>query len=183
MPNQTRTASFSAVLATHIASFPTVLAAALSLAAGVSAFPQPPAPAKSPVPAVTYSEVPARTKGDSLEVRVRIVVPKGWHIQSDAPLDEFLIPTTVTATGDGLRFGKPVFPKAKVKPFEALGGDVAVFEDTVLVRMPAWRKAAAADAKATARAVEKAAVSVRYQACDDTQCLPPKTITARYVGR
>lgn len=158
-----------------------VLLVALGFATMFPAVPAA-AAAKGSDPVVTYAEVPGRTRGDSLELRVRIVVPKGWHIQSNAPLDDFLIPTTVTATGEGLRFGAPVFPKARIMPFEILGGDVAVFEDTVDVRVPAWRKAAAADAPGTRRALQKAAVRVRYQACDDTQCLPPKEVEAKYVG-
>jgi hypothetical protein len=29
--------------------------------------------------------------------------------------------------------------------------------------------------------LEKATVTVRYQSCNDSQCLPPKTIPARFI--
>jgi len=127
-----------------------------------------------PVPVATYRA--EGVKGDSAAVRVRVIIPEGWHIQSDAPLDDFLIPTEVTATGKDVAFGKPVFPKPSLKELAALGGQVALFEDTLDVRIPA-KVRRSGDA---AKALEGAKVSVRYQACNDSQCLPPRTIEAKF---
>jgi hypothetical protein len=135
------------------------------------------------VPVATFRADPAEFRGDSTTLRVRIMIPPGWHIQSDAPLDDFLIPTEVKAAAEGLRFGKPVFPRALTKDLPALGGKVALFEDTIEVRLPVKREAKAgtsADAKAMLR---NAAVTVRYQSCNDSQCLPPRTIPAKYWDR
>jgi hypothetical protein len=111
---------------------------------------------------------------------VRVIIPKGWHIQSDAPLDEFLIPTEVKASAEGLRFGKPAFPKPLLKDFPALGGKVALFEDTVDVRVSVRAVKRKTDSKVLSSALEKAAVALRYQACNDSQCLPPKEIKATF---
>lgn len=135
----------------------------------------------SPVPTATFRAAPGGFRGDSATVRVRVIIPKGWHIQSDAPLDEFLIPTELKASGEGLRFGKALFPKPLVKDFPALGGKVALFEDTVDVRVSARAAKAGMGAKALLAALEKSVVTLRYQACNDSQCLPPKEITAAFV--
>lgn len=139
------------------------------------------ASSKTPVPEVTYQLAAKDVKGDSAVVRVLAVIPKGWHIQSDKPLDEFLIPTELKAEGAGLRFGKPVFPKPHLKEFPALGGRVALFEDTVAVTLVARAAKGKLDAKGFATALEKSAITLRYQACNDSQCLPPKTVAARFV--
>jgi hypothetical protein len=139
------------------------------------------AQAASPVPVVTFKADPGGFKGDSTVVRVRVIIPKGWHIQSDAPLDEFLIATEVRGMGEGLRFGKPVFPKPLLKDFPALGGKVALFEDTVDVRLPARALKAKTSKKTLASAIEKSVVTLRYQACNDSQCLPPKEVKATFV--
>lgn len=133
----------------------------------------------APAPKATFRVDPAGFKGDSTQLRVRVSIPEGWHIQSDAPLDEFLIPTTVNAKAADVSFGKAVFPKAKIENIEALGGKVAVFEGEIEIKVPAKRSRA----KATAKTLEGAEVSVRYQACNNAQCLPPKELKATYAGK
>jgi thiol:disulfide interchange protein DsbD len=129
-----------------------------------------------PVPLATFRAEPPGFRGDSATVRVRVVIPDGWHLQSNTPLDDFLIPTEIKTSGEGLVFGAPVFPKAKLKDLEALGGKVALFEDTLVVRVPV-RARRGGDA---GKALAGAAVTLRYQACNDSQCLPPKVITAKF---
>jgi hypothetical protein len=132
--------------------------------------------AANPAPTATFRYVPASFKGDSTRMVVKVVIPKGWHIQSNAPLDEFLIPTELKTEGEGLGFGKPVFPKPVLEDFPALGGKVALFAGTVEIKVPVGRKSG----KVTEEALEKAKAVLRYQACNDSQCLPPKEITAKY---
>lgn len=135
----------------------------------------------SPVPEVTYRILPRDIRGDSVTVRVRAVIPPGWHIQSNAPLDEFLIPTELKPSGNGLRFGKPVFPPAEIKAFPALGGDVALFSDTIDITVTARAAKGKGGAQAVAAALARAEIALRYQACNDTQCLAPRTVNAKRV--
>ena len=133
--------------------------------------------AATPAPTASFRYVPTSFKGDSTRMVVKVTIPKGWHIQSNAPLDEFLIATELKTEGEGLSFGKAVFPKPILEDFPALGGKVALFAGTIEVKVPVARK----NAKVTKDALETAKVVLRYQACNDSQCLPPKEITARYV--
>lgn len=137
---------------------------------------------KSSVPTVTWRVDPKEIKGDSAVVRVRAVIPRGWHIQSNAPLDEFLIPTELKASGEGVRFGKAVFPRPLLKDFPALGGKVALFEDTVDIAVTARGAKGKPDAKALTAALENSKIGLRYQACNDSQCLPPKEVAAKRVN-
>jgi hypothetical protein len=139
------------------------------------------ASSKTPVPEVTYRVSAADVKGDSAIVRVKAVIPKGWHIQSNAPLDEFLIPTELKTTGEGLRFGKASFPKPLLKDFPALGGKVALFEDTVNITVAARAAKGKMDAKAFTNTLAKSSIVLRYQACNDSQCLPPKDVVGKFV--
>jgi hypothetical protein len=136
---------------------------------------------KSSVPDVTFRVAAKDVKGDSAKVRVRAIVPKGWHIQSNAPLDEFLIPTELKTSGEGVNFGKSVFPKPLMKDFPALGGKVALFEDTIHIVVAAKSAKPKTDAKTLTAALEKSVLVLRYQACNDSQCLPPKEVKATFV--
>src|SRR6187402_2393332 len=104
------------------------LLAVLSLASAVFA--------ATPAPTASFRYAPASFKGDSTRMVVKVSIPKGWHIQSNAPLDEFLIPTELKAEGEGLSFGKPGFPKPLLEDFPALGGKVALFAGTIDIKVP-----------------------------------------------
>jgi hypothetical protein len=136
------------------------------------------AAASQPAPKATFRFDPAGFKGDSTRLVLRVEVPAGWHIQAAAPLDSFLIPTTVKASHPQAVFGKPVFPKPVEEDFPALGGKVLLLKGTFDVRVPAKRKSP----KVTIEELGDARVVLRYQACNNSQCLPPKEIVARYAG-
>ena len=132
--------------------------------------------AASPAPTATFRFSPEGFKGDSTRMIVKVNIPKGWHIQSNAPMDEFLIPTVLKVENEELKFGKSVFPKPIIEDFPALGGKVALFEGNIEVKVPVVRK----NAKVTAETFGDTRVAVRYQACNNSQCLPPKEITAKF---
>jgi thiol:disulfide interchange protein DsbD len=139
--------------------------------------------AASPAPTASFRYHPETFKGDTTRLVVKVAIPKGWHIQSDAPLDEFLIPTELKAEGEGLKFGKAVYPKPILEEFPALGGNVALFAGNIEIKVPVTRITAKNGVKVKPEALEAAKVTLRYQACNESQCLPPKEITARFEAK
>ena len=115
-------------------------------------------PEQVTVPAAKASEVP-------LHFRIR----QGLHINSHAPKDDFLIPTTFSipaASGvrlegatypAGTDFTLPLDPKNKLSVYTG--------EFIINARIVAARGNHLVEAK------------LRYQACDNNACMPPKTIT------
>lgn len=107
----------------------------------------------------------------SREATVRVVIAPGWHINAHEPDDEFLIPTTLTLEPPGgvsigaIRYPEPV---SRVLPFSA-GKPMLLYEGEV--RIVAVLTGAEASPASPLRG------KLRYQACDDERCLPPRTIT------
>lgn len=128
----------------------------------------------APRPKVKFHFEPDGFKGDSTRLVLHVSLTYGWHIQSNAPLDSFLIPTTVHAEGVGLAFGPPVFPQPVEKNYPALGGKVALFQGDFDIDVPVKRSGP----KIKAAALKTVKVKLGYQACNDTQCLPPFTVEA-----
>jgi hypothetical protein len=91
------------------------------------------------------------------------------HINSHAPREEELIPTTLSIPeGSGVRLDGAVYPTGTeftlpLDPKEKLS--VYTGEFTIQARMVA----AAGDHLVEAK--------LRYQACDNNACMPPRTIT------
>lgn len=111
-------------------------------------------------------------KGSAADLTFEAVVAAGWHVNSHQPTQKFLVPTTLTLTvPPTVTAGEVGYPKAKAKTF-AFAGDVEllVYEGTVplhtTVHVPA-------DFAADALSIDAV---LRYQACDDTTCLPPASV-------
>ncbi len=139
------------------------------------------------VPKVTFSYLaapdhPAQTKAkpgaDSLTLNVRVELQDGWHINSETPLDSFLVPTTLEIHSEGIIFGKPRFPQPMVQHNKVMG-DLSLYTGTFNVQVPAKRskKSAPATSPAPAVPIGRTRVTLSYQACNNSMCLPPKSIT------
>jgi hypothetical protein len=138
------------------------------------------------VPKVTFSyqaapDHPAQAKAgpgsDSLTLNVHVELQDGWHINSEAPLDSFLVPTTLDIHSDGIRFGKPRFPQPMIQKNKVMG-DLSLYTGTFNVQVPAKRaRKTGTSASATAPAFGRTRVTLNYQACNNSMCLPPKSVT------
>ena len=109
----------------------------------------------------------ATGKPETVTLRFRIA--PGFHINSHNPRDKFLIPTVFSLPeGSGVRLesaqypsgGEYVLPADPNTKLNVYTGDFAIQARLV---------AAAGDHPVEAK--------LHYQACDQAQCLPPKTIT------
>jgi len=139
----------------------------------VAAFGQGSEPARSMPKAAAveflFPEQVTVPAGKATTVVLHFRIAPGMHINSHAPREEELIPTTLSipeASGvrldgatypDGTEFTLPLDPKEKLSVYTG--------EFAIQVRMVA----AAGDHLVEAK--------LRYQACDNNACMPPRTIT------
>lgn len=132
-------------------------------------------------PAVTV--VPIGTvvvaRGAKAPLTVELHVNRGFHVNSNKPNDELLLPTVVHLNPpqgimivniqypEGEQLALPFMGKEKLSVYS---GNFAVTAD---VRIPK------ADALGTLRVHGE----VKYQACDNRQCFPPKTTPLQFDVR
>ena len=123
----------------------------------------------------TDVETAARA-GGRVRALLRVSVPEGYHLQSNAPRDPSLIPTTLTfAPLPGIRATEVVFPKATDFKLQGQSEPLAVFERQFVigVHFAVAKDAAAGDLEVPAR--------FRYQACNDMLCFAPVTAEVRWT--
>ncbi len=108
---------------------------------------------------------------DKFEVALVLDVKKGHHIQSNKPLDKYLIPTQIFLDSFvGLIVSEPVFPKHKVRTVSP-NMKVAEFGGRVVIRIPVE-----ADNELEGKAGKVSGV-LTYQACTDAgQCYAPESV-------
>lgn len=131
------------------------------------------APTPSPTPHIltASAEETRLAAGGAGEAAVRLVIAEGWHVNSNPPSDKFYIGTEVQADAEGgVAPGRPVYPKGLTKKFEFSPQPLAVYEGSVVVRLPLRAEPGAAKGERTLRG------RVRYQPCNDRECLQPRTV-------
>ena len=146
---------------------------ALALLAAVPALGSAEAPVFSV--AASWQGNPPRP-GASTNLSVAVSVRNGWHINSNSPLDPYLIPTRVTLQlPRGWSADTPAFPAHTLAKFAFSEDKLAVFEGVVTVTIKVHR---ALDAGAPAQL----SGTVEAQACNDRVCLPPAEVGFALLG-
>lgn len=120
----------------------------------------------------TLAAPPQAKAGGRLTAKLTARIADGWHLYSLKELDGGPIPTSIAVPkGQPFRLAGSIEAPAPITAHEeAFGMDVEFYLGEVEFGVPLET---AADTKA---ATSKLAVTARYQACDNKQCLPPKTV-------
>ena len=109
-------------------------------------------------------------KGRIVRANVLLEIPSGLHVQSNKPLDKFLVPTKLDVeTPSGMTVGPITYPRAVMRKLKFSKGMVAVYEGRALLRfnvtVPAGYSGGSGEIKG----------KLRFQACNDESCFPPVT--------
>jgi hypothetical protein len=115
---------------------------------------------------------PAQLKGKpgaAVSFSLFATIQDGFHVNSNKPTQDYLIPTRVELLeGSPFELDKVDYPAGEMKSFEfAPGEELSVYEGTIKVPV---RLRARTDATAGAHTVK---LAFHYQACNDQVCLRP----------
>jgi thioredoxin:protein disulfide reductase len=130
-----------------------------------------PAPQSSADVNVSGSIAPDKVKkGRTVRATVVMDIPAGLHVQSNKPLDKFLIATKLDIeTPSGMKVGPVSYPRALMRKLKFSKSMVAVYEGKAMLRfnvtVPAGYSGGSGDIKG----------KLRFQACNDESCFPPVT--------
>ena len=113
----------------------------------------------------------AGKRNAAVQAKIPVSVQPGFHVNSNTPTDEYLIPLRLTWTSTGaLEGGSVTYPKPSMEKYEFAEKPLSVF--TGNFELVANFKVAAGAPAGPGAAVGK----LRYQACNDRACFPPKTV-------
>ncbi|MCR4417823.1 MAG: protein-disulfide reductase DsbD [Ignavibacteria bacterium] len=106
--------------------------------------------------------------GENLYLILKVKIDPEWHINSNKPNEDYLIPSEVSINSDeGFLISQKIFPKAKELKFDFSDVPVSVFEGEfeipLIVRIPENLK----------EGNYKFEIEFSYQACNNQTCLPP----------
>jgi DsbC/DsbD-like thiol-disulfide interchange protein len=109
-------------------------------------------------------------RGGSIQASVVMDIPSGYHVNSNRPLEKFLVATQLQIEAPaGVRVGPVSYPRAVMRSFKFSKNKMAVYEGHATMRVnvivPANFSGNSADLKAR----------LRFQSCNEEACFPPQT--------
>ncbi|MGC2473256.1 MAG: protein-disulfide reductase DsbD domain-containing protein [Candidatus Sulfotelmatobacter sp.] len=132
-------------------------------------------------PSVSIAPVPTVTAARATQTKVPLNfrVGSGFHINSNTPRSEFLIPTALKMDlPTDIVLGKIEYPPGKdlVFPFSP-DEKLNVYSGDFTVNVTVHPLSSVSPGRYLMRGV------LRYQACDNAQCFPPKTLPVSFEVR
>lgn len=130
-----------------------------------------PSPQSAPNIGINGSLSPNRaSKGRTVQGTVTMDIPSGYHVNSNRPLEKFLIPTQLKIEApSGIRVGPVIYPRSIMRSLKFSKNRVAVFEGRTVIRfnvtVPPGYSGNGFEVKGR----------LRYQSCSDEVCFPPQT--------
>lgn len=127
----------------------------------------------SGVLSVSPSEKLTIQRGSTADLKLKVQLQSGFHVNSNTPADAYLIPLKLTWAKEPLETEQIMYPKPELEKYAFSVNPVSVFSGTfeIVTRF-----------KAPANVAPGLSImggKLRYQACNDKECLPPRTIDVR----
>ena len=131
-----------------------------------------PASAASVVKTKVYASLDPIPRGKEFQIAIVVNIANGYHMNSHKPLDSYLIPTTLTPQlPAGFTLTNTIYPAGKNLKFPfSPDKPLNVYTESVTLRLriTAGESATLGDASLP--------MTLRYQACNNSACLPPVKI-------
>jgi DsbC/DsbD-like thiol-disulfide interchange protein len=108
--------------------------------------------------------------GAPFDAKITFQLKPGYHCNSNTPSEDYLIPLKLTWNPGPLESTQVVYPKPQMEKYAFSETPLSVYSGDFVIETKF--KVAAAANPGTAFVTGK----LRYQACNDRMCLPPKTI-------
>ncbi len=119
----------------------------------------------------TYQSFDKVYAGTEFKLAVQVEVAEGWHINSDKPYDEYLIPTSLSILENpNFKLTKVAYPKPHDFKFSFSESPLSVWEGQVY-----FGALVEVDSNASP-GVYSLIVELEYQACNDMSCQAPTSV-------
>ena len=112
-------------------------------------------------------------RAEPLTAKLQLQLRQGYHVNSNTPSDEYMIPLKLTWDAGPLEAREVIFPKPNMEKYEFAEKPLSVFsgEFEIATKLAARKNAPSGLGILNGK--------LRYQACNDKMCLPPKTLEVK----
>jgi hypothetical protein len=132
--------------------------------------------AQGPAPVLTLAAPPDKLtlarSGDAVQTLKLRILP-GYHANSNKPNDDYLIPMKLTWDAGAAVAASVEYPKPTLEKSEFSDQPLSVYTGEFAIRTRFQRAASAMPGPGYLTG------KLRYQACNDKMCLPPRTLEVK----
>jgi thioredoxin:protein disulfide reductase len=112
-------------------------------------------------------------RGATFQVPLTVTIRKGFHINSHQPEDKYLIPLSLRWDSPLAEAGETQYPEPARRRFAFSDKELSVFEGKFDLKQTLRIK------PEVTRGFSSIGGKLRYQACTESECLPPTSIPIR----
>lgn len=105
--------------------------------------------------------------------KLKVVIQPGYHANSNKPSEAYLIPFKLTWEPGPLEAAEINYPPAKMEKFSFSETPLSIYDGAFEITTKFRKTATAQPGPAVMTG------KLRYQACNDKMCLPPKTVEVK----
>ena len=109
-------------------------------------------------------------RGEEFSQKLTAGLQPGFHVNSNTPADEYLIPLKLTWAKGPVEAEQVIYPKAQLEKYDFSEKPVSVFSGNFEIVTKFKTSADATGGPATVNG------KLRYQACNNKECLAPRTL-------
>jgi hypothetical protein len=112
-------------------------------------------------------------RSETVDAKIAVQLRSGFHVNSDKPSDAYLIPLKLTWEASDLQVADTIYPKPRMETYEFTSKPLSVFtgDFDIVTRFKVPPKAQTGAVVLLGK--------LRYQACNEKMCLPPRTVEVR----
>ena len=105
-----------------------------------------------------------------MQAKIAVQLRAGYHVNSNTPAEAYLIPLKLTWNAGALETAEIVYPKPQMEKYAFSETPLSVLsgEFDILTKFKVAPAAVSGPTAITGK--------LRYQACNDRMCLPPKSV-------
>jgi thiol:disulfide interchange protein DsbD len=112
-------------------------------------------------------------RGDTAEFTLKAELQPGFHVNSNMPGDDYLIPIKLTWNKDPLEAEQVTYPKPQMEKLSFSTNPISVYTGAFEIGTRFKAPSTAMPGMAFMNG------KLRYQACNNKECLPPRTVDVR----
>ena len=117
------------------------------------------------------------TERSTIKGILLLSIPEGLHVNSNKPSSEYLIATSVRFLGDGIRVEEVRYPEGRDRKFQFSDTELNIYEGEISIPFTIRISKAVRGKQVSMKAI------VRYQACTDEVCYPPRKTEVLFTGK
>ncbi|GAB6282851.1 MAG: protein-disulfide reductase DsbD [Ignavibacterium sp.] len=109
--------------------------------------------------------------GSEIKFAIKVKIDSSWHINSNRPNEDFLIPTEIKISSNNyVSLAKTIYPKGEDLKFSFNDKPLSVYEDEIIIG------GIIKISKDIPLGEHKINFTLNYQACNNSTCLPPNEL-------